>query len=206
MEIYVMRDVMFTIKSNRMYLEVQANVYDTYMSWNLLGMFGNMTLRIAAWEKAVDSKHICSSLLGGWGGGGGVGVGGWGGWWGVGGWWGWGGGGGGGVWGGGWGGGGVGVGGVGGWGGGGGGGWGGGGVGWGGGGGGVGGGGGAAPGSEPLPYFRESRTPKTYHILGKSHNPGHPMRSWHYKKVWLHLRILWVFLWFGVVDSVMWPI
>ena len=25
----------------------------------------------------------------------------------------------------------------------------------------------AAPGSEPLPYFRESRTPKTYPILGK---------------------------------------
>ena len=35
----------------------------------------------------------------------------------------------------------------------------------------------AAPGSEPLPYFRESRTPKTYPILGKSHNPGHPKRS-----------------------------
>ena len=25
-------------------------------------------------------------------------------------------------------------------------------------------------GSEPLPYFKESRTPKTYLILGKSHN------------------------------------
>ena len=25
----------------------------------------------------------------------------------------------------------------------------------------------AAPGSEPLPYFRESRTPKTYPILGE---------------------------------------
>ena len=35
----------------------------------------------------------------------------------------------------------------------------------------------AALGSEPLPYFRESRTPKTYPILGKSHNPGHPKRS-----------------------------
>ena len=35
----------------------------------------------------------------------------------------------------------------------------------------------AAPGSEPLPYFRESRTPKTYPILGKSHNPGYPKRS-----------------------------
>ena len=35
----------------------------------------------------------------------------------------------------------------------------------------------AAPGSEPLPYFRESRTPKTYPILGKYHNPGHPKRS-----------------------------
>ena len=35
----------------------------------------------------------------------------------------------------------------------------------------------AAPGSEPLPYFRESRTPKTYPILGKSHNPGHPKWS-----------------------------
>ena len=35
----------------------------------------------------------------------------------------------------------------------------------------------AAPGSESLPYFRESRTPKTYPILGKSHNPGHPKRS-----------------------------
>ena len=35
----------------------------------------------------------------------------------------------------------------------------------------------AAPGFEPLPYFRESRTPKTYPILGKSHNPGHPKRS-----------------------------
>ena len=31
----------------------------------------------------------------------------------------------------------------------------------------------AAPGSEPLPYFREKRTPKTYPILGKSHYPGH---------------------------------
>ena len=36
---------------------------------------------------------------------------------------------------------------------------------------------GAAPGSETLPYFRESRTPKTYLILGKSHNPGHPKWS-----------------------------
>ena len=35
----------------------------------------------------------------------------------------------------------------------------------------------AAPGSEPLPYFRENRTPKTYPILGKSHNPRHPKRS-----------------------------
>ena len=35
----------------------------------------------------------------------------------------------------------------------------------------------AAPGSEPLPYFRENRTLKTYPILGKSHNPGHPKRS-----------------------------
>ena len=35
----------------------------------------------------------------------------------------------------------------------------------------------AAPGSEPLPYFRESRILKTYPILGKSHNPGHPKRS-----------------------------
>ena len=35
----------------------------------------------------------------------------------------------------------------------------------------------AAPGSEPFPYFRESRTPKTYPILGKSHNPGHPKQS-----------------------------
>ena len=35
----------------------------------------------------------------------------------------------------------------------------------------------AAPGSEPLPYFRESRTLKTYPILGKFHNPGHPMWS-----------------------------
>ena len=35
----------------------------------------------------------------------------------------------------------------------------------------------AAPGSEPLPYFRESQTPKPYTILGKSHNPGHPKRS-----------------------------
>ena len=33
-------------------------------------------------------------------------------------------------------------------------------------GGGGGGGGGAVPGSEPLPYFRENRTPKTYPILG----------------------------------------
>ena len=39
--------------------------------------------------------------------------------------------------------------------------------------GGGGGGGGAAAGSEPLAYFRESRTPKIYPILGKSHNPGH---------------------------------
>ena len=39
------------------------------------------------------------------------------------------------------------------------------------------GGGCAAPGSEPLPYFRESQTPKTYPIVGKSHNPGHPKRS-----------------------------
>ena len=38
---------------------------------------------------------------------------------------------------------------------------------------GGGGGGGAAAGSEPLAYFRESRTPKIYPILGKSHNPGH---------------------------------
>ena len=36
----------------------------------------------------------------------------------------------------------------------------------------------AAPGSEPLPYFKESRTPKTYPILGKSHNPGHPKQGW----------------------------
>ena len=35
----------------------------------------------------------------------------------------------------------------------------------------------AALGSEPLPYFRESRTPKTYPILGKSHNHGHLKRS-----------------------------
>ena len=35
----------------------------------------------------------------------------------------------------------------------------------------------AAPGSEPLPYFRENWTPKTYPILGKSHNPGHPKWS-----------------------------
>ena len=35
----------------------------------------------------------------------------------------------------------------------------------------------AAPGSEPLPYFRESRTLKTYPIVGKSHNPGHQKRS-----------------------------
>ena len=35
----------------------------------------------------------------------------------------------------------------------------------------------AAPGSEPLPYFRENRTPKTYPILGKSHNPRHPKRA-----------------------------
>ena len=32
-------------------------------------------------------------------------------------------------------------------------------------------------GPKPLPYFRESRTPKTYPILGKYHNPGHPKRS-----------------------------
>ena len=30
----------------------------------------------------------------------------------------------------------------------------------------------AAPGSEPLPYFRESQTPKKFPILGKSHIPG----------------------------------
>ena len=35
----------------------------------------------------------------------------------------------------------------------------------------------AAAGSEPLPYFMESQTPKTYPILGKSHNPGHLKRS-----------------------------
>ena len=48
----------------------------------------------------------------------------------------------------------------------------------------IGGGGGGGGGSEPLPYFREIRTPETYHILGKSHNPGHPMRSWHSKKTY----------------------
>ena len=39
--------------------------------------------------------------------------------------------------------------------------------------GGVGGRGGAAVGFEPLAYFTESRTPKIYPILSKSHNPGH---------------------------------
>ena len=33
-------------------------------------------------------------------------------------------------------------------------------------------------GPNPYPaYFRENRTPKTYPILGKSHNPRHPKRA-----------------------------